>query len=50
MWFWHTGWWLALVPLLMIVACIAIFALMCGGRRAGRGGCCIHDPRGAERH
>ncbi len=47
--FWHSGWWIALVPLLMIVACIAMCAVMCGGRRAGCGGCCGHASSGAER-
>jgi hypothetical protein len=48
MWFWHSGWGVALIPLLMIVACIAMCALMCAGRRAGCGGCCGRGGNGAE--
>jgi hypothetical protein len=48
MWLWHSGWWVALIPLFMIVVCVAVCALMRGGRRAGCGGCCGHRGSGAE--
>ena len=50
MWYWHVGWWLVLVLLVMLLACVVMRLAMrwlCGH---ASGGCCGLTRGGAAQH